>query len=438
MNIQINQCELIKNSEGVLYNFYIDKKNNLVFTLLEDENITNNFPFKIDSNVLDFSVVIDKKDKVQLIYLIENGTLIHSNYIQNKWTKQSVLKLNTKSNIYKYLTLFISNGSINIFYACANLVNVNLWSIEQLTQESSQWKKKTVTSIFSQKMLTPFYIDSDSLGNIHLIFKTNEKDSSHIYYLFYNIFIKKWSQIIEKISLLKTNNIFPYLFVDSKNNIHILWSSLENKKYILKYKTLSHIGQNKFRWQTINLPIVSNCINTPIMLENNGILKIIYLKDDEIGCLNSTNYGQSWKVIDKKKLDVSSIYLLKYSSNFEKEYPNNKINNYYGTIDDNITLFFNDNHNNKISYNIKDNAENNKNNIEEKINIKHQTQKQNKITSINKSELIKFKNDILEIKKILEEILIISNAMDHELKTIKEKIINVERSKNKKGFFNFK
>lgn len=245
MNIQINQCELIKNSEGVLYNFYIDKKNNLVFTLLEDENITNNFPFKIDSNVLDFSVVIDKKDKVQLIYLIENGTLIHSNYIQNKWTKQSVLKLNTKSNIYKYLTLFISNGSINIFYACANLVNVNLWSIEQLTQESSQWKKKTVTSIFSQKMLTPFYIDSDSLGNIHLIFKTNEKDSSHIYYLFYNIFIKKWSQIIEKISLLKTNNIFPYLFVDSKTTsifYGLVWKTKNTFLNIKHYHILGKIN----------------------------------------------------------------------------------------------------------------------------------------------------------------------------------------------------
>ncbi|MCR2042858.1 hypothetical protein [Anaerosalibacter massiliensis] len=430
MNIKIKESELIKNSKGEYFNFYIDEKNNLLFNKFDNKNNNIISLSEIEHNILDFSVIIDEKDKIQLIYLIENGNLIHCTYTQKKWIKQSIFRLNTKSNIYKHITLFMSNNSVNIFYACANLVNINLWSIEQITKNSSNWTKKTVTSIFSKKILAPFYIDSDNLGNIHLVFRTNERNSTHIYYTFYNVFIKKWSQIIEKISLTKTNNKFPYLFIDSKNNIHILWSSLEDKDYILRYKKLSPGGQSKFKWKKINLPVINNCTYTPIMSEINETLKITYLKDDEIGCLNSMDYGETWILIDKIKLNSPSIWFLKYSSNSKKKYLNNKTNNFYAQISDKMYLFFNEKDQKKINFD-----------KEEIINLNNkdiQIEEKDELISIHNSDFMELKKNILEIKETIEQIIAHSNIIEEELKLMKEKLMSTEDQKHKKGFFKFK
>ncbi|HHV26075.1 MAG TPA: hypothetical protein GXX63_02640 [Tissierellia bacterium] len=424
MNIKIKESELIKNSIGEYFNFYIDKTNNLVFNKFNNKNTLSIFLSEIDSNVLDFSVIIDEKDIIHLIYLIKNGDLIYCTYVEENWMKKLVFKLDTKSNIYKNLTLIISNNSINIFYAYANLVNINLWNIEQITKSNTRWEKKKVTSIFSKKIFSPFYIDYDRLGNIHLLLKTNEHNSTHIYYTFYNVFIKKWSEITEKISFIDTYNIFPYLFIDSKNNIHILWSSLENKDYILKYKRLSHIGKNKYKWNTVDLPHINNITHTPIMIEINETLKIIYLKNNKIGYLNSINYGESWNFTNKTQLSDLPIDFIKYSSNFQKKYSNKKINHIYGIIDENISLFFNENDFYKNSI----------------IDSNNKTTKlqQNKLNFIDKNEFIELKKTISEIKKTSQEIFTISDNILSEINIIKEKIKNIDKQKSKKGFFNFK
>ncbi|MBW4828870.1 MAG: hypothetical protein KZY61_14050 [Clostridiaceae bacterium] len=424
MNINIKESELIKNSIGESFNFYIDKKNNLVFNKFNNKNTLSISLSEIDSNVLSFSVIIDENDIIHLIYLIKNGDLIYCTYVEENWIKKLVFKLDTKSNIYKNLTLLISNNSINIFYAYTNLVNVNLWNIEQITKNNTRWEKKAVTSIFSKKVFSPFYIDYDSLGNIHLVLKANEHNSTHIYYIFYNVFIKKWSQSTEKISFIDTYNIFPYLFIDSKNNIHILWSSLENKDYTLKYKRLSHIGKNKYKWNTIDLPHINNITYTPVMIETNETLKIIYLKNNEIGYLNSINYGESWRFTNKTKLSDLPIWFIKYSSNIQKKYSNNKIHYIYGIIDENISLFFNGDEFYK----------------ESTMHSNNKTTKlqQNELNFVDKNEFTELKKTISEIKKTSQEIFTISDNILSEINIIKEKINDIDKQKSKKSFFNFK
>lgn len=299
-------------------------------------------------------LTLTKKNRIHLISLLKNGDLVYSLNNEEKWSKNLIGKLDTKSNIYKYLNLCLIEGKINIFYTYANLINQNLWTIEQIIRTENRWTKIRVNTILSEKLPGPFYVDYDKFENIHLIFKARGKNSDHIYYTFYNSFVKKWNGIPEKISSSNTNNLFPYLFIDSKNNIHAIWSTLISKDYTLNYKKLTTMGQDKYRWKIINLPNINNINFTPIIIENNKILKIIFIKDDKINYLYSKDYGNSWIKSKDSYIITSNSWLIDYSSNFSEEHFNNKANNLYCKINNTIhshpdNFYGKENNNQKIT-----------------------------------------------------------------------------------------
>ncbi|MEY8304342.1 hypothetical protein [Anaerosalibacter bizertensis] len=293
----------------------------------------------MQEEVLDFAANIDSEDKIHIIFLLKDGNLIYYLYNERKWLKSFIKKLDTQSNIYKYLNIYIINNEINIFYTYANLINQNIWTIEQLIGSKNNWTKIRVNTFLSEKLPNPYYIDYDNMGNIHLVFSAKEKSLNHVYYTFYNSFIKKWNQIPEKISSSNVNNLFPYLFVDSKSNVHIIWSSLNSKDYILNYKKFTPLGQDRYKWKEIKLPTISNLDFIPIALEDNRILKIIFIKNNKIHYLYSKDYGLSW-FKSKNSYEINKdLWLLSYSSNSLDEYSIGKKNHLYCKINDKIIFY---------------------------------------------------------------------------------------------------
>lgn len=428
MIIKIKESVLIKNQNNQIYNFYIDTNCNL---MLDTFNKNNDYikTYEIaDENVLEFSASIDKKDTLHLIYLLKEGSLIYSIYHNKKWSKNLIGSLDLKSNIYKELKLYTFNNEIHIFYAYTNLINENIWTIEEIVGNKNGWNKKRIMNMLSEKRFSPFCIDIDKLGNIHMVYKARNGDYNQIYYTFYNTFIQKWNQMHVKISDPSTNNLFPYLFVDSKNNIHILWYSLENKDYILKYKKLSAIGHNKNQWKEINLPTIKNGNTTPIMSEFKDSLNIIYLKDNNIYLLNSKNGGETWYKKNKLALDLETIWLVKYVSNSTKDQLQGKFNNWYCDIGKNISYYFCNLHNNVPIKDIKNSVVPYKKggeNIEEKKVLKE-------------SEAIYLKNikEILDqINISLEKILISINNLENDMIIFKKVLENNNNTTCRKKLF---
>jgi hypothetical protein len=444
MIIKFKECEIIKNSLNQSFSFYIDDKQNLVFDEFNEDNICINSSI-IVQNILDFSVTIDKNNKIHLIYLLKYGELVYCIYLDNRWNKNPVARLDTKSNIYKHLNLYLHEKNINIFYSFTNLINMNVWSIEQITQNANTWERTTIANIFSEKTFTPFYIDSDRFGNIHLVYKAKDYDSYHIYYTFYNIFTKTWLPVPEKISSSTLNNTLPYLFIDSKSNVHILWYSLKNNDNTLMHKRLSFIGQEKYKWKEITLPkfIISNYLS--VMIEDNNVLKIIYIENNEICYLFSTNHGESWNVGDKHQLDSYPIYLIKYLYNNFSSGFKSKINYCYGNIDNNIYLYFNDSYIKNKKTQLE--ALNDRDSCEDKDPGKADQ------TNTENIELIELKESLLEIKNQLtnisatmekdiellkEKVSNISTNMEKDFELLKQRVTNIEEERNKRKFLGFK
>lgn len=339
MSININKGKLIKSSTGEFYHIYIDKKSHLILSKYDENNVLTEKTPIIQEEVLDFAANIDSEDKIHLIFLLKDGNLVYYLYNEKKWLKSFIKKLDIQSNIYKYLNIYMINNEINIFYTYANLINQNLWTIEQLIGTKNNWTRIRVNTFLSEKLPNPYYIDYDNMGNIHLVFSAKEKSLNHVYYTFYNSFIKKWNQIPEKISSSNVNNLFPYLFVDSKSNIHIIWSTLNSENYTVHYKKFTHIGQDKYTWKEIKLPNINNIDSSPIILEDNKILKIIFIKNNRVHYLYSKDYGTSWfKSEDSYEINKGSSFL-SYSSNSLDEYSMSKKNHLYCKINDKITFY---------------------------------------------------------------------------------------------------
>jgi len=422
INDKLKEDVYIKDSSNQTFVFFKDDNHNLIFNKI---NTDDNFTI-IDKRVLDFSATIDENNRLHLLYLHEQGELIYCIYSNNNWQKNLIGKLDTKSNIYKYLTLFIQKNTINIFYASANLINLNSWTIEHITKNKDNLKKHIVTNIFSEKIINPFYMDCDKFGNIYLVYSGKEYNYYSIYYLFFNTFTRIWATTPTKISSSSTNNIFPYIFVDSQNNVHILWYSLNNGDYLLNYKRFSPVGNNKFQWEKINLPKISGYDYPAIMVEKNNCLNIICVSDKEILNLTSQDYGNTWNLENKNIIEHHPIHLIKYYD-LSVNKTHYKINHNYGNIHNNTVSFYFESYkedpkntsNNPIDDNL--NNENDSNPIEEESNS---------LENILIKEIENLKSTIIEMQNQIESI-------KNDIKSIKNNLQEIEKkSNNKKGFFN--
>ncbi len=408
-NFGIREGIFIKDSFNQSFVFFKDDNKNLIFDKVGVDNSTT----IIDKDVLDFSAALDENSKLHLLYIHKKGELVYCIYTDGNWQKKIIGKFDIQSNTYKYLTLYVHNNVINILYSCANLINLNLWSIEHIIKHKNKWQKHIVANIYSEKSMDPFYIDRDEFGNIHLVYSSKEYNNYNIYYLFYNTFTKRWTTSPTKISSSLSNNVLPYLFVDSHNNIHILWYSSNNRDYLLNYKRYSSIGDSKFQWKEINLPKILGYNYPALMVEKYNKLNIICISQEEIYNLVSQDYGITWVLDNKRPIEEDPVYLIKYYNHPLKRFEN-KINHYYGNIhNDNIYFYFDNFHGDLLDENAVIPGVESDSNEEEK-------------------ETENLKNTLLDMQKQL-------NAIKEDMNLIKDKLQDIEeKALNRKGFFNIR
>lgn len=435
---------MIKDSKGNIFNFHQRQESDIYYTIYSDDNKNIKDSTLLETGVLEYSSCIDRNDKIHLIALLEDGSLTYLIYSNENWSKNLMSKLNIKSNIYKNLTLYIVNDSIHIFYAYSNLINPNIWSIQHIVGNKNKWDKKIVINTVVDKTLNPFFIDSDKLGNIHLVYRAFDQVKNHIYYTYFNTYQQKWNQYPEKLSSGE-NSLFPFFFVDNKDNLHLLWNKLVNKDYILCYKRLSSMGQDKYKWKTIKIPTIKNCSYTPIIFEDGRILRLVYFQGEKISSIYSTNYGYTWEFDEEENIFDSAIEFIKYSTTFKEDNIKGKINYAFcekDSLGNILKIYFHSSFNYPLVHletnNEISNLENNNIINEEAIN---DTSTPKEILEEKTNELdlynIKAQKEIIELVSSLiqssEQILFKVDEIQNEISDLRTRIQKIEKRK----LFNF-
>lgn len=297
-----------------------------------------------DDNVLKYSIDIDKNNRIHLISLMKSGDLNYSIYSQNNWSNSIIARFDFRSNIYSDIDILVEEDSINIIYAYANLINSKLWTIQHVVGNNQNWNQYNITKFVSDRISTPFIVDKDSFGTIHLLYRSMEGDNFQIYHLFYNSFTQKWNPVPQRLATSNTSIVSPYIFVDSKDNIHGLWLEEIDKNYIIKYSKLTSKGDEKYIWNQTKIPYIKNCNNTPIIFEEKGVLKIIYSKINSIGYIYSLDSGNTWFDGDIYNVEHSKIGLMKVY-NPMSHLKSIRINNIYYSINGQLDFYFSDSFN---------------------------------------------------------------------------------------------
>ncbi|WP_427339125.1 hypothetical protein [Caloranaerobacter sp. DY30410] len=339
MSLHSKESFIIRTSTGIYYNIFY--KNNTIFSNIYDENrkILKSKEL-ISLDIIDYSVDIDNNDKIHILCITKTGELIYYIYSKDTLSEKNLTTLDIKSNRYDYFYLKVIKDEIHIFYAFSNIINSTVWTIQHIVGNKQSWEKKNVISITPGKYMSPYYLDFDKLDNIHLVYKNVENKTQQIYYTHYSSFLKNWSKYPIRVSDVSVDNLHPYIFVDNRNVIHLVWSKLDNNNLRFVYKQRSVITNQKGKWESIELPLSRSTYTHPIIYEDFGVLRMLYKQNNSIKGLTSKDFGFSWtNDTSLDNLGNQNWKYFRYISNNPKEKSKIKINHIYAKITDTIELY---------------------------------------------------------------------------------------------------
>jgi len=349
---QLKENTLIKDSNGNSYYFYLEN-NTVKFERYSNYQALVGINTLTEDNILSYSSDIDKNDRIHVLCLTNEGKLIYYMYVNESWSNNVIAKLDIKSNNYNNLLFKINNENLHIMYAYSNLINSSVWTIQHIMGVKNKWDKKNVISVTTGKSAPYFNIDFDRFENVHMVYKAKSNGEDHIYYTSFNFPLKKWNKYPKQISEPCTNNISPYLFVDSKDNVHLSWCTSSNDDSYLSYKHLSSYGNNKFKWKPETLPVYSSNISTPIIHEEKGMINILYNNNNLISVIYSTDSGFTWNANTTQSYKRrGSLKTIKYSSNYQAENSMFRVNDLFINVENSFIQLpyklLNDSQNNEM------------------------------------------------------------------------------------------
>ena len=244
-----------------------------------------------------------------------------------------------------------------------------------------------------------------------------------LYYNKFNISTKIWT-INELVTDLHEEHSHPYIFIDRKQNLHLVWCTIEQNNFILKYKKKHNIIDIKPRWsgtQTLSSKI-SNYLS-PVLVQELDILKIYCKQNDKIIEIISDDFGDSWTdLTNGKSYTIDEPKIIRYSDNpqIDDKYLAKDV---YGNIKDTIQIVGIDLFNNKeeskpspVSASIQE------------VNYTTCETEQNNNEIIDLDKLSDTASNIEEPNDVVKELLSDYNTMKEQFFKIKEKRQKLEKS----------
>lgn len=306
---------LVRLNENLIYYFFLYDDRSLHYNTYNGHNVLLNSN-KLLSDIISFSVAVDKHERIHLICITLEEELRHYTGGDNNWNYRVVSKLDIKSNIYKYLTLHINSEYIHLLYVKTSLLTQTLSTIEHMYWNGKNVNRIVVSNYIHGKYSSPLQVSFDGSQNFHIIYRAFYKNNHQLYYNKFDILTKIWT-ISELVTDLREEHSHPYIFIDKKQNLHLLWCTIEQNNFILKYKKKRNIIDTKSRWS--DTQTLSNKISNylfPVLIQESNTLKIYCRQNDKITELISNDFGDSWTdLADDRSYVIEEPKIIRYLDN---------------------------------------------------------------------------------------------------------------------------
>lgn len=336
MQLTADQQYLVRTNKNLTYHFFLSNDKSLHYSIYANNNtlLENNL---LVTSILDFSVTIDRREKIHLICVTKEGDLLYYINQNDKWNYKTISKFDIKSNIYRYLMLYVNDNHTHIIYTKTNLLTPMLSYVEHIYWNETGIDRLVVGNYLHGKYPSPLQVSIDSLKNLHLVYKVYYKNNHQLYYNRFNLSTKKWS-ISELVTNSQEDHSHPYIFIDKNDNLHLVWCTIQQNNFILKYKKKTNVIDPRSKWSNTQILSNKNSNNhSPILIQESNTLKIYCKQNNQIIEIISKDFGYSWETVGNNLYKIEDSKIIRYSSSPEID-ENFFIKHLYGNITDTIEI----------------------------------------------------------------------------------------------------
>lgn len=236
-----------------------------------------------------FCFTISDINTLHILYKNSQGDTV---YIQWKDTYIFVENLSQKINEYEnitYHTILANQNNIYLIYFTQDSIN-SLWKLKYCSKNSKDWTSPIVIDEGSGNSTLQGTAAIEPSGKIHFIYPICSKSKYQLIYKNKNFDSTSWSDR-EIIANCDKSNLNPYMVIDSKNTLHLVWLRSDGRNYRVMYRKKTQGGWMVGGWSKSRYlsssgsnaysPIIGITANKIIVLwrQTEGIYQAVSLND---------------------------------------------------------------------------------------------------------------------------------------------------------------
>lgn len=318
MGFQQSNQTLIKLSSNVLWRFWHTRNKGIQYRILEEDQDWSTEQSLAPEAMEDFSVGVDDKDHIHLIYQTKKGEIRYMRHNGSTWGSQVLSTFEPSKHIIRYPTILAANQKIHVIFAMGTAFNVGLWSLFHYYWNGNAWSQFEICRFTGGKHIGSFQIDTYD-GDIHLCYRGMDDQHFQIYYTRFTEDYSIWSTP-ENISNSQEDCAYPSLLADNEGNIHFCWSALADANMHVYYckKSLFSLRTSSQKAEMISDGF-SNCIY-PILTITNHRLWALWVQNNQIRGASWYKEGNHWGSPEMiHEIGNRNVYLYRYLTKKEDE-----------------------------------------------------------------------------------------------------------------------
>lgn len=310
-NMKMCSSCLFFDNENHIWKFYVNDNMELMYSIMYDEDKWTK-DSKIDKEVLDFMVNLDKDNKVYIIYSIKGGLLKYCLREENKWLGKTIYSFDNPDYEITELNVITSGDLMHIFFIGKSNIKKIQCTLMHFSLNKDKYLVNTIDTIpFLRESFFHYQVHYLDNGTLYLIYVKRVDNEVAINSTEYKN--NKWSNPKRLYGI--TGNSIDFCTLVQSNKINIMNLSKEGSLHLLEHVLIEADGK------MISYKIHESYDNPSniLMVEISGVLVAIWTEGKDI---LASSFKNKWSKPFKYYTELNNeISIYKYLS------LNNKYNN---------------------------------------------------------------------------------------------------------------
>jgi hypothetical protein len=297
---------IVRDSKQNLYKFSMSEDNSLILEKLYEDVAKSKTILK--KNISNFTVDIDDKDVIHIIYVDMSNKIKYSIY-SSEFIDNFFLNFDDENNDHRFLFFKFILDKLYLFFITRTSNNTQC-ALKRCIIKNNDINVETLLMVNCSKYTCPYYIYSTP-DSIYILYS---KDHDEKYTLLaFDVLKNKWHEHSNIIALTNPSHMN---FIVKNDTVLICYNSFQNKNIVLRLASISLKSTSSFFSNQVLLSNTNSFSPYPLILNIKNHTHILWEEDNKI---TYCNFIYDEIMIVKKQyipLHKSEVHYANYRSNF--------------------------------------------------------------------------------------------------------------------------